>query len=136
VNGAWFDEAQPYVSRTYLREPVLCHGHELVGYGLDLDEDLSDLKPRPRNCSSRPALTEITTCYLCLEPLSDPIQMDHVLPRTAGGEDGLLMPVHARCNLLKSDRALISPAAPSRTRKPRRRPPRQSGLWKPDELIA
>ena len=65
---------------------------------------------QPRDCSPRPAQSKITTCYLCLQPLSDPVHMDHALPKSMGGMDGLQMPVHERCNLLKSNRPLIQPA--------------------------
>lgn len=91
----WFDDPPPYVSRTYLHEPVLCHGHELTVPLLEIE--ISEFRPQGA----------IDTCYLCLEPLCEPIEMDHVLPRSKGGEDGLLMPVHADCNQRKSNRPLL-----------------------------
>jgi 5-methylcytosine-specific restriction endonuclease McrA len=85
---------------------------------IDTDEDLrivyadrlTHKKPGgQRDCNPRPWQSEITTCYLCLQPLSDPVHMDHVLPKSIGGKDGLVMPVHGRCNILKGNRPLINP---------------------------
>jgi Helix-turn-helix domain of resolvase len=42
-------------------------------------------------------------CYLCPEPLYDPVEMDHVLPRTRSRGDTPLMPVHAHCNRIHRD---------------------------------
>lgn len=50
---------------------------------------------------------EVSICYLCLKPLHEPIDMDHVLPRSRGGEKGPLMPTHAYCNRSKGNRPLL-----------------------------
>jgi 5-methylcytosine-specific restriction endonuclease McrA len=134
VKGGWFDDPPPHVSRTYLREPVLCHGRESGGYARDPFEGMEEAgPPAPRDCAPRPARTEITTCYLCLGPLGDDVHMDHVLPRSKGGDDSLLMPVHSRCNLLKSNRALIGATRQNRPQRRKRTMPKQGELWKPEE---
>lgn len=89
--------------------PMICHGH-LVGEWFPEEPADWDRSDSPRDCEPRPFLTEIETCYLCLEPLAagDYIDMDHVLPRSRGGDDSLLMPVHAECNRSKNNRPLMA----------------------------
>jgi len=42
-------------------------------------------------------------CYLCREPLADPVEFDHVIPLARGGRHVLanIKPTHARCNRVK-----------------------------------
>lgn len=42
-------------------------------------------------------------CYLCGEPLADPVEFDHVIPLSRGGRHVLanLAPVHRHCNRIK-----------------------------------
>ena len=44
-------------------------------------------------------------CYLCGQPLSGAVHVDHVVPRARGGsnDESNLALVHERCNYLKRD---------------------------------
>jgi 5-methylcytosine-specific restriction endonuclease McrA len=44
-----------------------------------------------------------TVCHLCLKPGADTV--DHVIPRSRGGDDALenLRPAHASCNYARKD---------------------------------
>ena len=49
------------------------------------------------------------TCYLCGEPLADPVEFDHVIPLSRGGHHLLanICPVHKHCNRVKHARLLV-----------------------------
>lgn len=49
-----------------------------------------------------------TVCHLCGRPGAT--TADHVIPRSAGGDDSIenLRPAHARCNSSRADRSLAS----------------------------
>ena len=52
---------------------------------------------------------ETDTCYLCSEPLAEPVEIDHVIPLSRGGRHLLsnLRPVHKHCNRVKHARLLV-----------------------------
>ena len=78
---------------------------------IDGDPVAVDHLPEPATAYGRQAkmgdVTTITICYLCHQSLSGKVEMDHVLPRSKGGDDGLIMPVHFTCNRSKGNRPLM-----------------------------
>lgn len=50
--------------------------------------------------------SQYRTCYLCCQPLTGKVEMDHVIPLSKGGKHSVdnLLPTHGTCNNWKSNR--------------------------------
>jgi 5-methylcytosine-specific restriction endonuclease McrA len=120
--GPWFCHGSSYTGllSCHFMLMVRIREHEANG-GSACDIDLAEFLEQvavnahvqlnvPVVRAARLPTADISSCYLCLEQLAGSIEMDHVLPKSRGGSDSLLMPVHKECNRAKGNRPLIASA--------------------------
>jgi 5-methylcytosine-specific restriction endonuclease McrA len=119
--GPWFCHGSSYTGLLPCHFKMMARANVVakndgVTYGSVLDDDLHEWMTEvgfnvgvTTRFARKPRLAtaEVTRCYLCQENLEGDIEMDHVLARSRGGDDSLLMPVHKECNRAKGNRHLM-----------------------------